>query len=295
MNKLLVILVGAALLAVTSCIKEIEYKGDAGESKMVVNAIMEADSTIRIHVERSRFFLDAEFSEDSYWIKDATVILTTQNGQSYTQTTMDDEGFYVFPITAQAGASYVVSVAHSDYPTVSSNTYVPEPVPILSVDTSSSQGPNGVRRYKALVNWNDAPGKDFYVMKLSFKEIDSDTVYGGQYLYSDDISMNEVSAAEPGGELNEVYYNELYFTDEFFDGQSKTLDIRFPKNEFDVSFDEIRFQFHLYRCNEETYKYLISVKKASYLDFFSEPVKVYSNITNGYGIFGGMGESVYLK
>ena len=42
-----------------SCEKEIDYKGDESESLIVINQIIESDSTFSIEIERSRFFLEA--------------------------------------------------------------------------------------------------------------------------------------------------------------------------------------------------------------------------------------------
>lgn len=296
MNKLILILAGLTALTVVSCRKEIKYKGDSEDPLVVVNSILEADSVIKVHVEHSRFFLDAQSSVSEYWITNATVLLTVAgSGQVYTQTASDSEGNYVFPVTAQAGESYTVSVSHPDFPTVTSFTTVPVPVAILSVDTSSYVDVDSWSVMKSLVKWNDPPGKDFYVLKVSFKEISSGNVFLSQPLASNDPGLDAISASDPADD-SYSFYQELYFNDEFFDGQNKTLDVRVSQA-FTPLNNDLRMQVHLYRCTEETYKYLISVKKFqnSDGDIFSEPVKVFSNITNGYGIFGALGETVFLK
>ena len=297
MNKFILILAGLTALTVVSCRKEIKYKGDAEDPLVVVNSIMEADSVIKIHVEQSRFFLDPQFSSSDYWITNATVTLTVAgSGQVYTQTSSDADGNYVFPITALAGESYAVSVSHPDFPTVTSTTLVPAAVTINTVDTSSYLDVNGVKIMKALVKWNDAPGKDFYVLKTSIKEMSTGNIYLDIPVGSLDPGMDDLSSTEPGDESSYSYYPNLFFTDEFFDGQSKTLDIRISQS-FSTLDSDHRLQIHLYRVTEETYKYLISVRKFQYADgdIFSEPVKVFSNIKNGYGIFGGMYQSLFLK
>lgn len=297
MNKIWIILAGLTTLLVVSCRKEIEYKGEAEDPLVVVNCIMQADSVVKVHVERSRFFLDAQGSPSDFWITDATVTVTVgSSGQVYVQSTSDAEGNYVFPITAVGGESYVVSVSHPDYPTVSSITAVPVQVAITAVDTSSYVDLEGVRIMKATVNWNDAPGKDYYVLKASFKEMSSGNVFLSQPLASLDPGLDDLSASEPGGESSYSYYSDLFFTDEFFDGQNKTMEVRISQGFVQLN-NDLRLQLHLYRCNEETYKYLITSRKFQYADgdIFSEPAKVFTNITNGYGIFGAMTETLYLK
>lgn len=297
MNKLILILAGLMALTVVSCRKEIKYKGDSEDPLVVVNSIMEADSVIKIHVEQSRFFLDPQFSSSDYWITNATVTLTVvSSGQVYTQTSSDAEGNYVFPITAQAGESYAVSVSHPDFKTVTSTTAIPAAVTITTVDTSSYQDVNGQNIMRALVKWNDAPGKDFYVLEASIKEMSTGNIYIDQPVGSLDPGMDALTSTEPGDESSYSYFTNLFFTDEFFDGQNKTLDVRVSQA-FATLDNDHRLQIHLYRCTEETYKYLISVRKFQYADgdIFSEPVKVFSNIKNGYGIFGGTYQSLFLK
>jgi hypothetical protein len=43
--------------------------------------------------------------------------------------------------------------------------------------------------------------------------------------------------------------------------------------------------------NKETYLYYVSTQANINSDFFSEPVKVLSNIENGFGIFGSLNYS----
>lgn len=294
MNKLLILLTALTTVLVVSCRKEIEYKGESDEPLIVVNNIMESDSVIRVHVEQSRFFLAPDGNPSDFWITDATVTLTVVGtGQVLTQNTVDADGDYVFPITALAGETYTLTVSHPDFNTVTSQTTVPFPVAILSVDTSSINDPNMGFLKRALVNFNDPAGKDYYVMKVSYKDNNSDTIYPNQYLGSNDASVVDIYGDDPGGE-GYSYYQQLFFTDDFFDGQNKTLEIRTYSYVFNT---DDRLQIHLYRCTEDTYKYLLSTLKSQYAngDIFSEPVKVYSNITDGYGIFGALAETVFLK
>lgn len=293
MNKIPFLIVAFGLLLIGSCEKEIEYKGDNGEPVMVLNCIAEKDSTIVVELSKSRFFLA---SEDTEYLLTSGAVITIVNqtsGQTYTQTVPDADGKYTFPITALEGNAYSISASHPDFEPVTATMSVPFETPILSVDTSS-YSTQYYTYMKGQLTWNDLPGRDFYVLKLSIINTVSGLEYLGQPLASSDQSLDEFSASEFAGEDN--FAPQLFFTDEFFDGTQKTMEVRFPKN-FNGSDPNDRYKFTLYRCTEETYKYLISTKKAEYAqgDFFSEPVKVFTNIENGYGIFGALSGAVFVK
>lgn len=294
MNKIAFLIIAAGLLIVGSCTKEIDYKGDNEEPLLVLNCIAEKDSLIEVELSKSRFFLASNYGDYSITSNAIITLVNQTSGQTYVSTTPDAEGKYVFPIAALEGNSYSISASHPDFETVASTMYVPYATPILSVDTSSYSSSDGFAVMKADVTWNDPSGADFYVLKLSIVNNVLGYEYLNQPLGSNDQSMDDLSASDFDG--GESFYSQLFFTDELFSGSQKTLEVRFPK-QWGVSNPDERFKFTLYRCTEETYKYLVSSKKAEYAanDFFSEPVKVFMNIENGYGIFGALSGSVFVK
>jgi len=293
MNKFSYLLVITGLLLFNSCQKEIEYKGDSEESLLVLNCIAENDSTFAIGLERSRFFLES--NNTNFKIESGAVItlVNQTSGQTYSVGTPDIYGKYIFPIAAIAGNSYSVTAIHADYKSVSAAMIVPTVSPIVSVDTSSYTSANG-EFMKAEVKWNDPAGDDFYILQLSVVNVVNGLEYLGQPIGSSDQSMDELSASDFGD--GDSFYAQLYFTDQLFDGTQKTLEVKYPINFIQLGPDE-HYKFSLYRCTKETYKYLISTQKAQNAanDFFSEPVKVFTNIENGYGIFGALTKAVFVK
>ncbi|MES2556476.1 MAG: DUF4249 domain-containing protein [Bacteroidota bacterium] len=294
MNKFTFLIVVAGLLIAGSCTKEIEYKGDNEDPVLVLNCIAEKDSVIEVELSKSRFFLASNNADYTITSNAIITLMNQTSGQTYVATTPDANGKYVFPITALEGNSYSISASHPDFETVTSTMSVPYETPILSVDTSSYSSPEGVVFMKANVTWNDPAGTDFYIMKLSIINTVSGLEFLHQPIGSNDQSMDELSATDFEG--GEVYTSQLFFTDELFDGTQKNLEVRFPI-QWMVSDPDDHYKFTLYRCTEATYKYLVSTKKAEYAanDFFSEPVKVFTNIENGYGIFGALSGAVFVK
>ena len=59
MNKFGYTMMALFIVLSVSCEKEIKYKGKSEDSLLVVNGITEGDSTIKVKLSRSRFFLES--------------------------------------------------------------------------------------------------------------------------------------------------------------------------------------------------------------------------------------------
>nr|MDA3823724.1 DUF4249 family protein [Bacteroidales bacterium] len=82
------------------------------------------------------------------------------------------------------------------------------------------------------------------------------------------------------------YIAKLYFSDEIIDGQKYQLKLEFE--DWNASYEREYF-VELISMNKAGYLYRKSVREFinSSGDPFSEPVLIYSNIENGFGIFAG--------
>lgn len=79
-------------------------------------------------------------------------------------------------------------------------------------------------------------------------------------------------------------------TDLLFDGQTKTVDI--PVSNWFYEFQDIRIEFvdvYFSNVSESSHYYNRSFQlyQETQGNPFAQPVQVFSNITNGFGIFGG--------
>lgn len=296
MNNQVYKIVAATVIGVVtlcSCEKEITYKGESKDPLLVVNSVNEADSVIRVRLERSRFFLESS-GQNFNITSGAALQLTDQtSGASYSVGTPDAQGVYVFPVTAQQNHTYSLSVMYPDYPVANAQMTVPAAVTISDVDTVFYVN-QGQLKMKGTLKWQDPAGKDFYILKMSLVQMDAQGTieYPDQSIASYDQSMNELSSSGGlGGDEN--YMQELFFTDELFDGTNKSLEIRYIPF---VIGSQYHYKFTLYRCTEDVYKYLVSTQKSMNADgdFFAEPVKVFTNMDHGYGIFSVLTRTEYM-
>lgn len=281
--------IGVMALLLFSCEKEIEFKGKSSDPMLVLNCINESDSTFKVELQRSRFFMES--TNGNFAITTGAVVTLTNvtTGQVYTSSTPGPDGVYSMGVASVPGNEYSIQVTHPDYETISGKTRIPIATPILSADTSSYIK-EGMAHMKANVKWNDPAGEDFYVMKMAVYDEDQDwDIFPELQLASFDLALDSWSSSDLG---DENFTNALFFTDELFDGSQKTMEIRFP--DLYLS-QQNHYKVILFRVNKETYKYLLSAEKASYGDDpFSEPSKVFTNIEKGFGIFGGVARAVFV-
>lgn len=278
------------ILLLAACTKEIRYEGDEGEPMLVVNALMENDTTMAVYLERSLFFLDNDVSEDKQITSGASIKLVNETtGEIQIITVPSTENKYVFPVVATASHKYSIEVTHSGYPTATSSMTSAPKVVLSSVDTSSFETIDGESRKRAVLKWIDPPGKNYYFIHVLTYDQVQDSYYDTQ-IETDDVSFDNENAA-----FGDNYgYEYLNFTDEFFDSETKEFEIDFY-NILGSQSNPISFRYELICLTEESYNYHVSVRKAANTDFLSEPVKIFNNIENGYGIFAGFNRSIIVK
>jgi hypothetical protein len=264
----------------SACEKEIEYEGEAGESLLVINQLIDKDSTFSIEIERSVFFLENNTTDTH--ISDATVTLTDLSNGSFETLSSGINGIYDFSMIATEGHQYEVTASKSDYPTASAKTVIPPTVSLISVDTSTYINPEYQENYmRATLKWNDLSGKNYYILTVSTEQLGG---FGEERISMTSTDLSIIN----GDDIDGISSGSMFaLDDDFFDGSQKELRIEFPAPS--TTFNE-GVHFRLYHCTEDTYRYLVSAERdvlSGEGGAFSEPVKVHTNILEGYGIFSG--------
>jgi hypothetical protein len=279
------------LIGLYSCQKEIEYDGPGREARLVVNAVVTLDSTFVVRLERTAFFLSEETPQDRYITSGASIMVTNlTTGEVFYESSPVVENRYEFPFIVTPNTSYRIDVSHPDYPQVSSQITTVPHVILQSVDTIPAIQDNQMVM-EGNFKWQDPPGKQYYMIKIiqDYQDIN------GQYvnnvpLISTDAAIDNTNNQNILGNID--YSSYLLFTDETFDSQNKELKVRFYYSFYPDPSTTIDYYCHLITLSEEAYYYYRSLNASLNAGFLSEPVKVFSNIANGYGVFGSKNHSV---
>jgi len=284
------------LLWITSCEKIIQEVNipDKGR-KIVMNAVFTVDSLFKVDVTKSQYIMENDYQPVNPTLKNVVVDVYENNVFLETLSYSTKYGCFLSEANrAKVNTAYKVVVKADGLPTAESSCLTPVKVPIISFDTTWVYKDEYSSQIKCNVKFNDAPQTNnyYYIELMSYSNngysVDMNTLdttfyfnYQNEWLDSDDLSVDRDMNNQPG----------LAFSDDLFDG--KTKDFTFSFHSFVFSnygkYDKLLYvRFHA--ISKEYYFYLKSYFKArDTQDFgmFVEPVQVFNNIENGYGILGG--------
>jgi hypothetical protein len=289
-NNFIYLLISIVLF---SCTKEIRYKGEDKDPVLVLNGIQDNDSIFKIYLERSFFFLSSEETNEKYIKSGATVVLTNlSSGETTTLTQSTIDNLYEFPFTVPENTSYKIEVSHPDYKKISASMTTVAKINLISVDTSSYITTDGSLNKKAKIKWQDPVGENYYFLKIGYYDPQYDYSYNVWFSSTDAIFSNNSDAGLEG----EYEMEEGVFTDQLFEGKEKEIEVDFYTYVADSVQNNPIYTYELSSVSKETYMYIESVKKKiNSSTFLTEPVKVFSNIENGFGIFGSRSTSRITK
>lgn len=305
LRKTYFILIGTVMVFLNSaCEKYLDYDGEDAEPRLVLNGTFTPNSVFRVELSNSSGYVNrGSLNTISY----GKVAVFDGNGQFLDSLIHTLNGVYKGSLKASANKSYTVQASAGSLGNVWASDYIPEPVPIISWDTTTTtyaEFDYTQKRLQIEYTIND-PGssENFYVIELyktdyyylSYQYDPNtgtqwmDTVYYDEpyrNLYSfttaDPILLSEVEV-----DIGETMYyaNSLAYSDALFNGKAQTFRIALDYYEGGA-----RIELELKSCSEAYYRYTRTLENYYYTegDPFSQPVQVFNNIKNGgLGIWAG--------
>jgi hypothetical protein len=271
-----------------SCEKEINFEFDVPEDMLCLNCIMEAgNDSVAIFVTKIQ-----AVENDTAFIPVANALIElTKDGQLLQGIMYRGNGRYLLKHKPEVGKKYAISVEVDGYKTLTAETTIPVfPDAKAKFKQDTIYDDYWVNGYytvnKIVVDLKDSPTRDYYWFKLA-----TITNYGGSLW----------------GEYYIAYKADKIYFDEF--NRYYIQDVRFPFINYEyigaLRLDEEVFlnneiQFSLNGGLKETLivingdiqfdkYYKSSIKQFLTYEYDNlpifEPVQMYSNIHNGFGIF----------
>lgn len=213
----------------------------------------------------------------------------------------------------KTGNTYKIVVECEGYETVTAETTVPSMVPITSFDSLTvHKERNGYHynEYNFKLNFTDpAQQNNYYRLIVSSSIAQKSTLILGtdtiefintdNYPRSSDFISSDPLLSNENKDANSYVFGELdnrygVFSDEMIEGKSYELNFtanfqNFSSREIDYEAGEfIKVKLVLQSLNADMFFYLRSIDAQEYSDYmmFTEPVPIYSNVENGFGVFG---------
>jgi len=294
-----------------SCSEPIDLKVDGIDKKIVLNSLINPDSTINIHLSKSISVLDID--KNIELIKNAKVKIF-ENDILKEDVQFDTLGYYSSSVYPQIGKEYKVTVDYSPLQSVDAITIVNSLVPITSIDFKPS--------FDGIVQtWYDTDtGEAFDTTIYRLNNLQVETTFNdpadaeNYYLLTFSALMPQYRYYPPnyeavfiGNKMSSIDYDsenlswENYFSmdnfsgfaisDELFNGNTKTIKAslymggEYYGDELPQRNDKVFI--NLNSISKEFYQYIISYSKYEDIEGnpFAEPVNIMSNVNNGLGFF----------
>jgi len=276
-----------AVLALASCEKIIDISIPDKEQKMVVNGLINSDQPIIINLSRSMSVLEKD-SLVTIIGGDVNLFQGSNLIGKFQELTM---GFYTLPdFKPQVGQTYRLTASYDGLKPIEATAILPPLVPIISADTATLTGEWGQQELRLTIKFKDpADVHNIYGfgVNATYKEFDYFTMtFTGKKLSHYVFIFGNTDKFLKDESHN--FEGKLYFEDLLFDGLMKTVEFGISDYSFfesdtvwlDVRMEQIDPSYYLYVLSNEAYQ-------QAHGNPFSEPVQVYTNVKDGYGIFAG--------
>jgi hypothetical protein len=277
------------------CVDELEIDLPAPEPKLVVNALLNPDSLIKVHLSKTA----SVFDSIPEYVEDADVIIY-ENGLNLTPLYYQSDGFYSTElIKPEAGKIYRIEIATNEFGLTSACDTLPYFITGLSCSTSDLLGSynNGDQFAELTVNFKDDPNKDNYYELFLFTEYSENYSWGIDTMtFLASWFSNEPALIEENLNAQEPALSSCLFTDQFFDSEHVSVHLNyFPgaySNDGEPYFPDyyrLIIVFHSVSKQYFDFKSKFNLYLDSRNDFWEPGEAVYlkGNIENGLGIFAG--------
>lgn len=280
------------ILLSTSCIKEVDYLAPPFTSQLVLSAIINPDSLIKAHVGKTIAITDTS----SAIVENASVLLF-ENGVPIDTLDYQSDGWYVSDVYPQVGFSYRLETFYPGFSSVSSECKVPPPPQIDSfffiVGETLDQEGLPITRFTLRLNDPD-PNINYYELIL----------YSGNPLdpIIQPMPTTTIIQLDDPTLIADANWNyapsTLFFSDALFNGMTGEVSFNMKWGGY-PTVDSPPYYIELRNISSSYYQYLKSWSVHRFnqnstqntqdpltLLFQGDPVELYSNVNNGYGIFG---------
>lgn len=286
-----------------SCETIVEIDIPVEPTRLVINSTITPENYMSAHISESKHILDGS---DVYKRVQGAIVEIYEDGNLITNLPDSLEGNYISNnFKPLRGKLYEISVSKAGFETATAQVLMPLDTAVISgikVDTVIEQEfgySSHFLRFNVAIQ-DDAAIDNFY--KISVYEeglfirydynvdppalIDSVYYYNKLYIQTRDPSLEEFQS----------YGQDILFNDELFNGSTYHINVLTsiwvdPNNTNESS---ISYFVELANTSESYYRYELSSQLQLFTgeNPFAQPVTVYNNIENGFGIFGAYNTAV---
>ena len=264
-----------------SCSKEVEIELKDESQKYVVNCLFNPDNPMKLFAFKTFPILN-----DTTYFADGLDVEIYKNEILAWSGSGTGKGEYPIPVYAEAGAIFKIIVTDKNGFAISAGDSIPFHVYISNAN------------YLFPV-YEDIYGSKFGKVSLSFQDDAKVKNYYEIIILNKDSSINQTFNITSriitlDSERDPNFPGTILFTDELFQGQQ--LDLNIFVNSYDapiIVLKNLSQNYYEYKKSFEVHFYNQNVDRENIYELFKgDPVELYSNITNGLGIFAGYTQDI---
>jgi hypothetical protein len=268
-------------LFVFSCTTEVDINWKVESQKYVVNCLFTPDEPVKLYAFKTSPILD-----DTAFFADGLDIEIYKNETLSWSGSGTGKGEYPIPVYAEAGANFKIILKDKNGFSISARDSIPLHVYISNATYLFPvyEDIYGSKFGKISLSFQDDPEvKNFYEIVILGKDSSINQAFN---ITSFVITLdNENDPNSPG---------TILFTDELFNG--KQLDLNIFVNSYDppiIVLKNISHTYYEYRKSTNIHFYNQNVERSNIYNMFKgDPVELYSNVSNGLGIFAGYTQDI---
>ena len=314
-NYYIISLLIIASVGIFSCREPIDITVPDTQKKIVLNGLINPDSTVKLNLSKSISILEKD--DKITFLENADVKLY-EDDIFKENLQYDINGYYRGTVYPQIGKTYKITAEYSPLDAVDAETEIlsapiisdinAEPIFYSEIQTwydSETGEPfdttiNTLSQVKINITLSDPPNQTNYYLLTFSANLAQYTQYPPDYepifigykmtnLYYDANNLNWE---------NHFYTRDLMgyvFCDNLFDGQNYSINASvYPDGYYSSGYTEgdnalDRIYVNLHAVTEDFYQYVISYSKYQETEGnpLAEPVNIRSNVNNGFGFFSG--------
>lgn len=286
-------------IALKACEKDTTLRVEKKAPKLVIYGLTAAEQPFEVFVSKSASVLDVVERIRDLDVTDAKVYLHADgvltdsfkyNGPYQSYTTMHGS-------TAKPGIRYRLTASASGLANVEAEAFLQNDFPELRGSTMlrNPKKIDGTETFEVRIRFADPKGaQNYYIMRiLTPFYTGSDVSYytSSGCFYTNDPDVDDNAGIDPL--VSGCISNELFINDRNFDGRQKELVLNVPVTQLTVVQDPANGRTYrplvqITNITGDYYKYRRSIEQYNMAadNPFAEPVSIFTNIRNGFGIFG---------
>ncbi len=290
-----VFVVSLILASTISCTKVVDIELPEHQSKLVINSIFTSGERISINIGQTAS-INGGIPPGIY---DSNINIYRES--NLVESVHSGDSIYSFNFGPVENGNYSIEVSSPGFETVRASDSIPGKTVLSNIEYTDKEWVNdwGLKfRLLKLAFIDQSEKQNYYEIKLKKRFLIKKYNPSGYYYHTERLRIG--GTPDPIMEVAWQYYNEtdgLVFNDALFNNKQCNLEIfiEVPDN----GADQYEIIVELRSLSENYYKYkkqLGVYAKASNEDILEgspEPVNLYSNIENGYGIFAGYMSDVH--